>query len=155
MKYKQVQYMIIREEQANVMLIEKLRSFRKYINEDMSDWEQLIAVGGFIADVIRLIKWDKYRKLFSTSSSCGTYAVGNTMTCSDIIKELWTAIDYEINSPHADELNTIWNKWNSDVNYFHDIENISDIYEVIISKMEEYHPGFMNCADTYFHFSDL
>ena len=55
MKYKQVQYMIIREEQANVMLIEKLRSFRKYINEDMSDWEQLIAVGGFIADVIRLI----------------------------------------------------------------------------------------------------
>lgn len=29
MKYKQVQYMIIREEQANVMLIEKLRSFRK------------------------------------------------------------------------------------------------------------------------------
>ena len=69
MKYKQVQYMIIREEQANVMLIEKLRSFRKYINEDMSDWEQLIAVGGFIADVIRLIKWDKYRKLFSTSSS--------------------------------------------------------------------------------------
>ena len=68
---------------------------------------------------------------------------------------IWTAIDYEINSPHADELNTIWNKWNSDVNYFPDIENISDIYEVIISKMEEYHPGFMNCADTYFHFSDL
>ena len=41
----------------NENLVRKLKSIQLYLDGDLPEWKQLIAIGGFIIDVIREVKW--------------------------------------------------------------------------------------------------
>ena len=156
MENKEQEYKVIDEErQANETLIEKLKSFREYINDDMPEWLQLIAIGGFVADVVRLLKWDDFKRVYNPWHSPGTSTKMNMMRKDEIIEEIWMAIDYHINAPYADELNSIWQNWNTDTKYELGSKTTSDVSDVIIGKMEIYHPGFLEAAEKYFKLSSL
>lgn len=148
---KNEEYMIVRDDQANEELVAKLMSFKEYISDDLPEWKQLIAIGGFVADVVKLLKWSEYKR--SYHSRIG-YTNGEVMTCDEICEDIWTAIDYHFNSPYADELNTIWRDWNTDESKYPEAKTVEDIYDVIIARMEQVYPELAKTAEKYFHFSD-
>lgn len=152
---KEQEYKVFdKERQANEPLIEKLKSFRKYINDEMPEWVQLIAIGGFVADVIKLLKWDDFERVYNPWNSPDTSRM-SMMRRTEIIEELWTAIDYHLNAPYAEELNAIWQNWDTDETYKPETETVTDLYDVIISKIEENYPGFADEAERYFNLSSL
>lgn len=149
---KEQEYKVIREEQANEALVEKLKSFKEYISEDMTEWVQLIAVGGFVADVIKLIDWKKrindWHDYWYNCRSSKNDIIEKII--DDIIEEIWTAIDYDLNAPYADELNAIWHNWNTDTDYMPEKKTVTDVSDAIIERMEVYHPGLIEAAKKYF-----
>ena len=152
---KEQDYKVIdKERQANEALIDKLKSFKEYINDDMPDWLQLIAIGGFVADVVRLLKWNDYERVYNPWHSPDTSRM-SMMKRDEIIEEIWTAIDYHINAPYADELNTIWHNWNTDTEYMPNEKTTTDVSDVIINIMETHHPGLLEAAEKYFKLSTL
>lgn len=149
------EYMIVRREQANEELVKKLLSIKEYLNDDIPQWQQLIAIGGFVADVIKLLKWSE-KPVYRTTVNNFTdwdYKDKNVMTCEDIRDEIWIAINYHFNEPYADELNKIWSEWNTDVNKYPEVKTVEDICDVISERMDKVYPGLVEMADKYFRFS--
>lgn len=146
---------IDKDRQANEALIEKLKKVKEYIKDDMPEWLQLIAIGGFVADVVKMLKWDDFKRVYNPWHSPGTSTKMNMMTKDEIIEEIWTAIDYHINAPYADELNSIWQDWNTGTEYQFKAKTTSDVSDVILDRMEIYHPGFLEAAEKYFKLSDI
>lgn len=142
------EYMIVRDDQANKELVAKLMSFKEYINDELPEWKQLIAIGGFVADVIKLLKWSEHKR--SYRNNFGDYADGAVMTCDEICEEIWTAIDYSFNAPYADELNAIWSDWNTDESKYPEANTVEDICDVIAAQMEQVYPGIIEMAKDYF-----
>lgn len=141
------------EWEANETLIEKLKSIQEYINDDMPEWMQLIAIGGFVADAVKLLRWDDFSRTYNPWHTNSDTKM-NMMTQDEIIEEIWGAIDYHINAPFADELNAIWHAWNTDTDYMHNEETVGDISDVILNIMEAHHPGFLDAVKRYFRFGD-
>jgi hypothetical protein len=143
--------MVVHKEQSNAALVEKLKSFREYILSDNEpEWKQLVAIGGFVADVIRLLKWSE--KPVYPLENYHYYKNEHVMTCEDICDSLWQAIDYTFNEPYADELNAMWQDW-----YFHDtgkydsVETIGDMTDIICDRIEERYPGILSMVRKYFY----
>lgn len=156
MENREQEYKVIdKERMANEALIEKLKSFKEYISNDMPEWLQLIAVGGFVADIVRLLRWDDYKRVYNPWHYSEPSNKMNMMTKDEMIEEIWTAIDYHINEPYAEELNTIWHNWNTDAAYMPNEKTTDDISDVIINIMETHHPGFLEAAEKYFRLSEM
>lgn len=149
---KNEEYKIVRDDQANEELVKKLMCFKEYINDDLPEWKQLIAIGGFVANVVKLLKWSEHKR--SYQKRIGNYADGELMTCDEICEEIWIAINYSFNAPYMDELNTIWSEWNTDQSKYPEAKTVEDICDVIAARMEQVYPGLVETADEYFHFSD-
>lgn len=147
-------YKVIRKENANDKLIEKLKSFKSLAKEldTLNEWEQLIAIGGFVADVVRLLKWEKHTKEYRDKNLWYDQKA-NLMTYNDISEEILTAIDTHLNLPYADELNAIWRKWNTDDTYLPEVKR-EDVIDIIVDKLEENYPELLSIIDKYFHFSE-
>jgi len=156
MENREQEYKVIdKERMANEALIEKLKSIKEYISNDMPEWLQLIAVGGFVVDIVRLLKWDDHKRVYNPWHYSEPSNKMNMMTKDEIIEEIWTAIDYHINEPYAEELNTIWHNWNTDTKYMPNEKTTDDISDVIINIMETHHPGFLEAAEKYFRLSEM
>lgn len=120
---------IVHEEQENNALIEKLKSFKTYINNDLPEWKQLIAIGGFVADVISELKWGEHT---------------DKMSYDEIWKQITGAITYHLSAPYADELNAMWRDWEfKETDKYIKIEKRSDMCNIINGRLEQEYPGIV------------
>lgn len=147
---------IVHEGQANEKLIEKLRAFREYISDDMPEWKQLIVIGGFVADVIQLLKWEKkpvYHQDAWDNHKYWRYENEKVTSCELICEEIAAAIEYEISAPYADELNAMWQDWHfNDTGKYADIKTFEDMDSIIIARIEKDYPGFEDMIKKAFHY---
>lgn len=120
---------IVHEEQENNALIEKLKSFKTYINNDLPEWKQLIAIGGFVADVISELKWREHT---------------DKISYDEIREQLTGAITYHLSAPYADELNAMWRDWEfKETDKYIKIEKRSDMCNIINGRLEQEYPGIV------------
>lgn len=148
---------VVYKEQENASLVEKLKSFREYIlNDGEPEWKQIIAIGGFVADVVKLLKWTE-KPVYDCRGSYTSYLYNNehVMSCEDIIASLWQAIDYTFQSPHADEFNAMWQDFHfNNTGKFADVETMDEMYDIFTAKIEEEYPQFMETVLKYWHFDE-
>ena len=144
------EYKIVRDDQKNQALIEKLLSVESYIDHSLPEWKQLIKIGGFVADVIKALKWSEHKPPFNSYHR----DQAPQMTCDEICEEIWVAIDYTFSSHYADEMNAIWNGWNTDSTKYPEAKTVEDILDKLIEIVEKDYPGLKEYADSCFHFSE-
>lgn len=90
-------------ELANEPLVELLRRFKEYVlSDDAPEWQQLIVAAGFVNEVVRLLKWSEYRTLEDR------YEKINVMSCDEIRDELMSAVNYHLEVPFEEKLNSMW-----------------------------------------------
>ena len=139
----------------NDELISKLREVKEYINNDLPEWQQLIMIGGFVAEIIKTLKWTDKPKFRAAnrfeSTEMWRYHDQNVMTCEDICESIVSAIDYELASPIADELNDMLRDWEfGDSGKYKDISTHTEMSDLIMARLEKDYPGMESLLRKYF-----
>ena len=137
------EYLIVYKDQANEKLVEELKKFRNYIfsseqRKHEPEWKQLYAIGGFVVNVVKALKWEM-----------------SAYTFYDIWTEIQKAIDYTLSSPYADELNSMWQDYHTGkTNKYDNVENVWEMYNIIFDKLEKRYPGLEETVKKYFDHDD-
>lgn len=135
----------------NENLVRKLKSIQLYLDGDLPEWKQLIAIGGFIIDVIRELKWAE-QPLFSKMGEIDKEPV---MTYSEIYNEILYAVNQHLLVPLADELNLIWHEWNEGkTKKYQDIQNIEEMDCFLFTVIEKMYPGIEQWMRYYYLHED-
>lgn len=149
---KREDVLVVYDKQANNSLIEKLKAFKSYINDDLPEWKQLIMIGGFVADVVKELKWSE-KPVYSSyiDSSNWNYKDKHIMTCDEICDDISTAIDHHLSEPFADELNAMWQDWHfNDTGKYADVKTSFDMIDILVERIEQEYPGLGNMIEKYF-----
>ena len=135
----------------NENLVRKLKSIQLYLDGDLPEWKQLIAIGGFIIDVIRELKWAE-QPLFS---KMGEIDKEPFMTYSEMYNEILYAVNQHLLVPLADELNLIWHEWNEGkTKKYQDIQNIEEMDCFLFTVIEKMYPGIEQWMRYYYLHED-
>lgn len=150
--------LVVHDGQANTCLIEKLKEFKSYLNEDLPEWQQLIMLGGFVADVIKTMKWSEkpiYKNSVDNFKNWD-YKDKNVMTCEAIIEEISAAINHQLSLPIADELNKMWQDWYfKDTEKYVHVETSFDMNEIIVNRLEQEYPDITKIEEKFFYSDDI
>ena len=144
MEIKREDVLVVHDGQANALLIEKLKTIKNYLNKDLPEWQQLIMLGGFVADVIKAMKWSEkpIYNSFGNDTDNWNYKDKNVMTCDAVIEEISASITHQLSEPFADELNEMWQDWYfNDTGKYADVKTDFDMNEIIVGRMEQEYPG--------------
>lgn len=149
--------LVVHDGQANAPLIEKLKNIKNYLNEDLPEWQQLILLGGFVADVIKTMKWSE-KPIYKNSVDDfknWDYKEKNVMTCEAVIEEISAAINHQLSLPIADELNKMWQDWYfKDTEKYIDVKTSSDMSEIIVNRLEQEYPELTKIEEKFFYSDD-
>lgn len=138
----------ISENGKNESLVNRLKSFKAYINDDIPEWQQLMAIGGFVMDVIRCLKWSEQPVFSKSEFQCDERPV---MSCDEICDEISAAIDNHIIAPYANELNEMFQDWNlQKTDRFKDIKNIEEMDELLWERLLQHFPNLLECVKQYY-----
>lgn len=146
--------MCVHEGQANEQLIEQLRKFKEYLlNDDVPEWQQLIATAGFVTDVLKTLKWSEHKNTFSRSLD--NSKDDPAMICEKICEEVTAAVNHHISVPFADELNGMWQDWYfNDTGKYADVETISDMLCIITERLEQEYPNVLELEKKFFKYEE-
>lgn len=145
---KQEEYEYVTKNGFNEKLVRKLQSFRSYLNEDLPEWKQLIALGGFVIDVIRELKWEEQPEF---SRSGFQFDKKPIMTCDEVCDGISSAVDNHILAPLADELNAMWSDWNCmKTEKYKNVQTIDEMERIIFARLEQTYPGIEKWVRHYF-----
>lgn len=143
---------VVHDGQANNTLVKQLMSIKKYINDDVPEWKQLVLIGGFVIDVVKELKWEEQPKY---SKSGYGFDKKPIMNCDEICEGITSAVNHYLSVPYADELNAAWEDWYfDDTGKYANVETIWDMYDVICERLEQKYPGILELEKKYFY-SDI
>lgn len=154
---KRENVLVVHDGQANAPLIEKLKTIKNYLNDDLPEWQQLIMLGGFVADVVKTMKWSEkpIYKSFGNDTENWTYKDKNVMTCDAVIEEISAAINHQLSVPIEDELNEMWQDWYfEDTEKYAHVDTISDMNEIIVNRLEQKYPEITKIEEKFFYSDD-
>ena len=125
----------VHEELANKQLVEQLRKFKEYLlNDDVPEWQQLIAIAGFVTDMVKTLRCNK---------------------TDEIYYEITAAVNYELEEPYAEKLNSMWDDWNNDkTGKYAKINTMQEMYDIICDCREIQYPGLIEMEKKYFKNSE-
>ena len=124
----------VHDELANEQLVGQLRKFREYLLcNDAPEWQQLIAVAGFVTDTVKTLRCNK---------------------TDEIHDEIIAAVNYELEKPYAEKLNSMWDDWNFNrTGKYANVKTVQEMLDIICDCLEIEYPGLMECEKRFFGLS--
>lgn len=121
----------------NEPLITQLRRFKEYIlSEDIPEWQQLIAIGGFVIDVIQQLKWSEHKHLYN---------------CNEITDEIIFAVTCYLEEPFHDEINSIWHDWEyNDTGKYTHIQSLLELTDILKDRIKDEYPQISDIIKKFF-----
>ncbi|WP_455527796.1 hypothetical protein [Huintestinicola sp.] len=137
-------------ELANEPLVELLRRFKEYVlSDDAPEWQQLIAAAGFVNEVVRLLKWSEYRTLEDR------YEEINVMSCDEIRDELMSAVNYHLEVPFEEKLNSMWRDWEfNDTGKYAKFDTIDEMNNFMCDCLEIEYSNLLELEKKYFRIDE-
>lgn len=138
----------VHDELANEGLVKKLRKFKEYLlNDDVPEWQQLIATAGFVMDVVNELKWKEHAEYHGTSERC-------VMEADDVFDEIMAAVNYELEKPYYKKLDSMWDDWNNNkTGKYAKINTMQEMLDIICDCLEIEYPGLIELEKKYFGLS--
>lgn len=122
---------------ANEPLITQLKRFKEYIlSEDIPEWQQLIAVSGFVINVIQQLKWSDHKHLYN---------------CDEITDEIIFAVNCYLEESFHDEFNNIRHDWEyNDTWKYKQIQSLLELSVILKDRIKNEYPKISDVLKKYF-----